>query len=37
MTIVPYKVYVVVDREFGERLAALERDVPVLDRGQSGK
>jgi hypothetical protein len=29
MPIFPYKVYVVVDREFGERLAALERGVPV--------
>ena len=26
---VPYKVYVVVDREFGERLSELERGVPV--------
>jgi hypothetical protein len=29
MAAVPYKVYVIVDREFGERLAALERGVPV--------
>jgi hypothetical protein len=29
MTAVPYKVYVVVDRHFGERLAGLERGVPV--------
>jgi hypothetical protein len=29
MTAVPYKVYVVVDREFGDRLAGLERGVPV--------
>jgi hypothetical protein len=25
----PYKVYVIVDRQFGERLNELERDVPV--------
>jgi hypothetical protein len=29
MAAVPYKVYVVVDREFGEKLAELERGVPV--------
>ncbi|HTG27994.1 MAG TPA: hypothetical protein VK818_07195 [Methylomirabilota bacterium] len=29
MAAVPYKVYVVVDREFGEKLAKLERGVPV--------
>jgi hypothetical protein len=29
MAAVPYKVYVVVDREFGEKLAQLERRVPV--------
>jgi hypothetical protein len=29
MVTVPYKVYVVVDREFGEKLAELERGVPV--------
>jgi hypothetical protein len=29
MAIVPYKVYVVVDREFGEQLTELERGVPV--------
>lgn len=29
MAAVPYKVYVVVDREFGEQLAQLERGVPV--------
>ena len=29
MDAVPYKVYVVVDREFGEKLAQLERRVPV--------
>jgi hypothetical protein len=29
MTALPYKVYVVVDREFGEKLAELERAVPV--------
>ena len=29
MAAVPYKVYVVVEREFGERLADLERGVPV--------
>ena len=29
MAAVPYKVYVVVDRAFGEKLAELERGVPV--------
>jgi len=29
MATVPYKVYVVVDRAFGEKLAELERGVPV--------
>src|SRR6267154_357976 len=29
MAAVPYKVYLVVDREFGEKLAELERSVPV--------
>jgi hypothetical protein len=29
MAVVPYKVYIVVDREFGEQLAELERGVPV--------
>ncbi|SRR6266481_2664669 len=29
MTSVPYKVYVVVDREFGEKLSELEKGVPV--------
>ena len=29
MATVPYKVYLVVDREFGEKLAELERSVPV--------
>jgi len=29
MATVPHRVYVVVDREFGERLATLERGVPV--------
>jgi hypothetical protein len=29
MTSVPYKVYVIVEREFGEKLAGLERGVPV--------
>jgi hypothetical protein len=29
MTAVPYKVYVVVDREFGEQLADLEQGAPV--------
>jgi hypothetical protein len=29
MTAVAYKVYVVVDRQFGDRLAGLERGVPV--------
>jgi hypothetical protein len=29
MTSVPYKVYVIVEREFGEKLVALERGVPV--------
>ena len=29
MAALPYKVYVVVDREFGEKLAELERGVPV--------
>lgn len=29
MAAVPYKVFVVVDREFGEKLAELERGVPV--------
>jgi hypothetical protein len=29
MTAVPYKVYVVVDREFGEKLAELDQGVPV--------
>jgi hypothetical protein len=29
MAAVPYKVYVVVDREFGERLSDLEKGVPV--------
>jgi hypothetical protein len=29
MAAVPYKVYVVVDREFGEKLAELERGVPM--------
>jgi hypothetical protein len=29
MTHLPYKVYVVVDRQFGERLTELERGIPV--------
>jgi len=29
MAALPYKVYVVVDREFGEKLSELERGVPV--------
>jgi hypothetical protein len=29
MAVVPYKVYVVVDREFGEKLSELEKGVPV--------
>ena len=29
MAAAPYKVYIVVDREFGEKLAELERGVPV--------
>jgi hypothetical protein len=29
MAVIPYKVYIIVDREFGERLAELERGVPV--------
>ena len=29
MALVPYKVYVVVDREFGEKLSELEEGVPV--------
>ena len=29
MTVAPYKIYVVVDREFSEKLAALEAGVPV--------
>jgi hypothetical protein len=29
MAAVPYKVYVVVDREFGEKLSDLERGMPV--------
>jgi len=29
MAAVPYKVYIVVDLEFGEKLAELERGVPV--------
>lgn len=29
MVVKPYKVYIVVDREFGERLSGLDPDVPV--------
>jgi hypothetical protein len=29
MAVIPYKVYVVVDREFGEKLADLEQGMPV--------
>jgi hypothetical protein len=29
MAVAPYKVYIVVDREFGEKLAGITRDAPV--------